>query len=193
MLSGTGKNWKTLKKINRIWKIYQNVRTTPAVMRNGTVILLYSKALKHSASSDTRQYQSHSQNVVSVTGKHQKSLKDIDRIVKSYQNIRITPPILENGTFILIFQNPKSLHWGWHTLILFKKSQFRSLELGIIKGLWKKLTEPEKIPKCQNNPCNNKKLDFHCTIFQGPKSPHLERNTLNLFKEPQLVSRTGEH
>ena len=72
-------------------------------MRNSTVILLYCKAPKHPASSDTPQYQSHSQNFVSETGKHYKSLKDINRIWKNYQNIRITPPILKNGTFILLY------------------------------------------------------------------------------------------
>ena len=43
---------------------------TPAIMRNGTVILLYSKALKHFACSYTPQYQSHSKNLVPGTGKH---------------------------------------------------------------------------------------------------------------------------
>ena len=33
-----------LKEINRIWKSYQNIRMTPAIIRNGIVILLYSKA-----------------------------------------------------------------------------------------------------------------------------------------------------
>ena len=43
---------------------------TPTIMRNGTIILLYSKALKHLACSDTPQYLSHSQNVVPGTGKY---------------------------------------------------------------------------------------------------------------------------
>ena len=69
----TARIWWTLKdfkEINRIWKIYQNIRMTPAIMRNGNAILLYSKALKHLACSDTPQYQSHSQNLVPGTGKY---------------------------------------------------------------------------------------------------------------------------
>ena len=50
------------------------------IMRNGTVILLYSNAPKHLACSDTPQYQSHHQDLVYGTGKHEKSLKDINRI-----------------------------------------------------------------------------------------------------------------
>ena len=42
----------------------------PAVMRNGTVILLYSKALKQLACTDTPQYQSRNQNLVPGTGKY---------------------------------------------------------------------------------------------------------------------------
>ena len=70
LLSGSGKHWRALKGINRTWKVYQNIGTTPAVMRNGTVILLYSRAPKHPASSDAPQYKSQSQNFVSGTGKH---------------------------------------------------------------------------------------------------------------------------
>ena len=63
-------NLVNIKEINRIWKIYQNIRMTPATMRNRTVVLLYSKALKHLACSGTPQHQSHIQNLIPGTGKH---------------------------------------------------------------------------------------------------------------------------
>ena len=125
-----------MKEINRIWKIYQNIRIPPTMLRNGTVILLYSKALKHLACSDTPQYQSHSQNVIPGTEKRQKSLKDHNKIWKKYQNIRITPPILwitcaiwEMG--LSFYYIPKSqitpqgvTHPSRHTFMLFKQPQF---------------------------------------------------------------------
>ena len=49
-----------------------------------------------------------------------------------------------------------------------------SPELGkVIKGPWKKLRESEKIPKYQNKPCNNEKLD----TIQSLKTPHTKTNT----------------
>ena len=46
-------------------------------MENRTFILQYSKLLNHPAQYDTSQYQSRSHNLVSETGKHEKSLKKI--------------------------------------------------------------------------------------------------------------------
>ena len=45
------------------------------------------------------------------------------------------------------------------------------LELGNIKGLWKKLIKSGKITKKLEYPSNIEKWDFHSTIFQGPKPP----------------------
>ena len=53
--------------------MYQNIRTTPTIMRNGTVILLYSKAPKYLASSETTNT-SHTAKVLCLELENTKSL-----------------------------------------------------------------------------------------------------------------------
>ena len=72
-------------------------------MRNGTFILLYSKVPYHPARSNTPQHHSRRNNLVSATGKNKKGLKEVKRIRNSYQNLRITSPILGNMTYILLY------------------------------------------------------------------------------------------
>ena len=100
------------KKVNRIWKNDQNVRITPPILGNGIFILLYSKVLNHPSWSDTPWYHSNNHNLVSATEKHYTSLKEIIRIGKNYQNIRITRQIFGNGTFILLYSKVQN-HPTW--------------------------------------------------------------------------------
>ena len=72
-------------------------------MGNETSILLYSKIAKHATRNDTPRHHSNLRNLLSGTGEHQRTLKEINRISKSYQNIRTTPAIMGNGTFVLLF------------------------------------------------------------------------------------------
>ena len=107
---------RTLKETDMIWKNFQNIRTTPAIMGNGTFILLHSNVSKHTTESFTPQYQSNYRNLVSGTAKR------LD-VLKNYQNIRKTPPVLENGTFIQLYSevpnhpdwaNTSEYHWNNH-------------------------------------------------------------------------------
>ena len=110
---------RTLKETDMIWKNFQNIRTTPAIMGNGTFILLHSNVSKHTTESFTPQYQSNYRNLVSGTA------KKLD-VLKNYQNIRKTPPVLENGTFIQLYSevpnhpdwaNTSEYHWNNHNFV----------------------------------------------------------------------------
>ena len=92
-----------MKEINRIWKVYQSIRMTPEIMRNGTVILLYIQGSK----TPCMQWQTSISDTQPKFGAwNWKALKVFERLPKkSYQNIRITPPTLWNGTFILLYSN----------------------------------------------------------------------------------------
>ena len=48
--------------------------------------------------------------------KHKKSLKEVNAILKTYLNIRITPEILGNRTFILIYYKTSKHPDGSDTL-----------------------------------------------------------------------------
>ena len=82
-----------MKEVNKIWKKYQNVRTTPSILENRTFTLLDSKTPNSLVWSSTSQYHSNSHILVCGTGKHKISLKEINRIWKE-QNIRKTLAIL---------------------------------------------------------------------------------------------------
>ena len=84
--------------------MYLNVRITPAILKNGTFILLHLKLPKHPNQNNTSRHHSRSGNVVSKTGIHENSLKEIIRIWKSYQNIIVTFAILRNDTFKMLKQ-----------------------------------------------------------------------------------------
>ena len=92
-----------MKEINQIRKKYQNIRKPPAILGNETFILLYPKFSKNHARSDTPRYQSENHNLVSGPGQLEKSLEEINRIGKSYNNVRITHAVLKNGTFIRLY------------------------------------------------------------------------------------------
>ena len=62
--------YNPFKEINRIWKNYQNIRTIPSILGNGTLILLYSKVQNHLSRSDIPLYHSNSHNLVFWTRKH---------------------------------------------------------------------------------------------------------------------------
>ena len=67
--------------------------------------------------------------------------------MKKVPKIRITTPICGNGTFILLFQGPKSPHPATQSIVyldIIQTATVLSLELGKIKWLWKKLPESEK-------------------------------------------------
>ena len=125
-------NWKALKSlkdINRIWKNYQNIRITPPTLWNRTFIPLYSNVPNFPAQSDTPQYQSKNQNLVSG----------------------VTCAIFRDGTFILLYNkvpnNPTKSDTPIMThLYVIQTATIFSPELrNVIKGLWKKLRESEKI------------------------------------------------
>ena len=95
--------YNPFKEINRIWKNYQNIRTIPPILGNGTLILLYSKVQNHPSRSDIPLYHSNSHNLVPGTEKIYRTLKEIYGIWENYQNIRTIPVIIGNGTFILLY------------------------------------------------------------------------------------------
>ena len=153
-----------MKDIKRIWKSYQNIRTTPPTLWNRTFVLLFYSRTNFTAQSDTPQNQSKNENLVSG----------------------ITCAILRNGTFILLYSkvpnNPtRSDTPNMTHLYVIQTATILSPELGkVIKGPWKKKNENlKKLPKYQNNPCNNEKLD----TIQGPKTPQMKRNTSTPAKQ----------
>ena len=58
------------------------MRITPVTLRNLTFILLYYKVPKHHAKSNIPRHQSVTANLVSGNGKHEKPLKEVNRILK---------------------------------------------------------------------------------------------------------------
>ena len=67
-----------------------------------------------------------------------------NRIWKIYQNKRIRLPILENGTFILLYSKVPHDPALKNTLDTIQAATLLPLKLGKIKGLWKKFIESEK-------------------------------------------------
>ena len=111
-LGNIKKLWKKLLELET-WRNYQNIRTTHPILANGTFILLYSK-VRHPPTHQhphththihTPRYHSNSHNLVSGTGKYQRSLKEIHRIwKKKKKNIRKTLPIPTNGSSIVPYK-----------------------------------------------------------------------------------------
>ena len=49
----------------------------------------------------------------------------------------------------------------------------------LIKGLWKKLRQSDKITKYQNSPCKNEKLDFHSIYYTRSQNTSHKVKRLN--------------
>ena len=60
-------NSEKLKVFEKIWKNCDNIRNTPAVLRNDAFILPYFKVLEHPPQSDTPEHHSKSYKLVSGT------------------------------------------------------------------------------------------------------------------------------
>ena len=111
------KNFRNLwKKLTESEQNYKNIWITPPILGNGT-------SPTPPIWSGTLPYDSNSHNLVSGTGKHWRTLKEFNRIWKNY--IRITPPMLGNGTFILLYSKVSNTpHSERHTSMSFKQPQF---------------------------------------------------------------------
>ena len=106
------RNWYDMKKFPK----YQD---NPCNNGKWHFHLLHSNVSKHTTESFTPQYQSNYRNLVSGTA------KKLD-VLKNYQNIRKTPPVLENGTFIQLYSevpnhpdwaNTSEYHWNNHNFV----------------------------------------------------------------------------
>ena len=89
-----------MREIKTILKKLLKYQNNPAITRNGTFILLYSKVPKHPTHLNTIQTDTvWSQELRNI----KERLKKLIESEKNYQNISTIPPILENETFILLY------------------------------------------------------------------------------------------
>ena len=104
-------NWSLqLENKKSLWilKNYKNIRIIPAILGNGTVILLYSKDLKHPAPSSTSQYMSKKPQFVLWNWEK--------KFIESGKVTKINTCNTEIWKFhSTIFQGPKTTHPEWHT------------------------------------------------------------------------------
>ena len=109
-------------------------------------------------------------------------MKEIDRIWKYYQNIRIIFAILGNRNFILLYfqvADPASTHPEWPHIV--------TIQAANIKGIWKKLIESKKkILEKHYQHSETKKWVIHSTISKFIERPHAQLGTPTATKNHQI-------
>ena len=149
------------------------------------IIPLYFKVPKQPRQNDTPQYQSNCNSLVSATGKHKKFLKEINRIWNNYQNIRITPPILGNKTFILLYSKATNhitqsdilqYHSNSHTFFSETRKHWKSFKE--TNKIWKKTSNFRMTPQYWETE--------HLLYSKVPNYPAQIKTTVFSFKQPQF-------
>ena len=95
-------------------------------------------------------------------------MTEINTIWKKYQSIRITPTIMRNGSFLLLYSKVLKC------TVLSNTPQYQSNKSNLVN-------------------CNIGKWDFHSIVFQGPKNtPPRKKTPQSQSKSHHLFSGTGK-